>query len=257
MIAGRGFSDRDDDNSARVAVVNQTLARTLWSDDSAIGKRISAKGQLLEIVGVVRDIKGRNLFEAPGPLLYTPLLQAYQPSVVLHVRTSVPPASLAAALRREVHALDNDLPLYAVTAMDDHVAATLTPQRLLAFLIGGFGVLALLLAAIGLYGLLAYTVTERTQEIGVRMALGARKADVLQLFVTNGMKLAVAGALLGSLTAVAVTPLMRSLLFGVSPLDPLTLMVVPVLLLVVALVACSVPAQRAARADPKIALRYE
>ena len=257
LVAGRGFSDTDDDKGPRVAILNQRLARILWPGESPLGKRVSFQGQSMDVVGVVRDIKGRNLFEPPGPMLYRPMLQSYQPNVVLHVRTAVAPVSLVALLRHEVYALDRALPVYAVTPLDDHVTATLTPQRLLAYLISGFGVLALLLATIGLYGLLAYAVTERTQEIGIRMALGAHKGDVVRLFMAGGMKLALSGVILGSVAAFGVTPLMKSVLFGISPLDPLTWLAVPVLLLLAALVACSVPAHRAARADPKIALRYE
>jgi len=257
LVAGRRFSDADDERAPRVAILNQELARILWPGDSPIGKRVSFKGLSMDVIGVVRDIKGRDLLGPPGPMLYVPLFQASQPNVVLHIRTAVSPTSVISALRREVSALDKDLPVYALTTLDEHVRATLTPQRLLAYLIGGFGVLALLLSAIGLYGLLAYAVTERTPEIGIRMALGAHKGDVMRLFVVGGMKLALAGVVLGSIAAFGVTPLMKSLLFGISPLDPLTLIVVPVLLLLAALVACSVPAHRAARADPKIALRYE
>ena len=137
------------------------------------------------------------------------------------------------------------------------MTATLTPQRLLAYLVTGFGVLALVLAAIGLYALLAYTVSERTQEIGIRMALGAQKRDVMRLFVTWGIRLAIAGIAVGLAGAAGLTQLMKSLLFGVSPLDPLTLTTMPVLLFAAALLACCIPAYRAARADPKIALRYE
>jgi macrolide transport system ATP-binding/permease protein len=257
LVAGRQFAESDDGTGAKVAILNQTLARILWPSDNPIGKRIDMKGTSVEIVGMVRDIKGRNLFEPPGPILYLPLSQSYKANVVLHVRTAVSPTSIVPALRREVHALDKDLPLYGITAMDEHVTATLTPQRLLAYLVGGFGMLALLLAAIGLYGLLSYTVAERTPEIGIRMALGACRSDVMQLFVGGGMKLALWGVLVGSLAAAAVTPLMKNLLFGVGPLDPLTLVVAPTLLLCVALAACSLPAHRAARADPKVALRYE
>ena len=152
-------------------------------------------------------------------------------------------------MRQEVQSLDKSLPVYAVRTMEEHVTATLTPQRLLAFLIGGFAALALLLAAIGLYGVLAYTVTERTTEIGIRMAIGARKADVMRLLVGNGMKLALSGVVIGSLAAVLVTPLMRNLLFGVGPLDPLTLVVVPIVLGLCAFAACWLPAHRAASAD--------
>jgi predicted permease len=257
LVAGRSFSDTDDERAPRVAILNQRLAHILWPGENPIGKRVSLKGPSMEVIGVVRDIKGRDLFEPPGPMLYLPLSQSYKSNVVLHVRAAVAPASLVSALRHEVYALDKDLPVYAITTLDQHVRATLTPQRLLAYLISGFGLLALLLSAIGLYGLLAYSVTERTPEIGIRMALGAQKTDVMRLFVTGGMKLALAGVVIGSITAIGVAPLMKSLLFGISPLDPLTLIVVPALLLLAALVACSVPAHRAARADPKIALRYE
>jgi ABC-type antimicrobial peptide transport system permease subunit len=165
--------------------------------------------------------------------------------------------SLVADVRRQLHELDKDLALYSVAALTDHVSATLTPQRLLAYLVGGFGMLALLLAAVGLYGLVAYTVTARTSEIGIRMALGARRSDVVGLFVGGGMKLAIAGVILGAIAASGVTPLMRNLLFGVSPLDPQTLIVVSVALLAVTLAASSLPAQRAARSDPKLALRCD
>ena len=257
LVDGRQFTDRDNEKAPPVVILNQTLARVLWPGESPIGKRLTTKGQSLDVIGMVRDIKGRSLFEPASPILYLPLYQWDQPNVVLHLRTAVSPASLVATVRQEVRALDQDLPLYAVRTMDEHVTATLTPQRLLAYLIGGFGTLALLLAGIGLYGLLAYAVTERTPEIGVRMALGANKADVMGLFVAGGMKLAVLGIIVGAGAAFGVTPLMNSLLFGISPLDPLTFIVVPVLLLSTALVACLVPAHRAARADPKVALRYE
>ena len=256
-IAGRVFSATDDQNAPRVAILNQTLARTLWPDQNPIGRRVSMKGQSLEIVGVVRDIKGRNLLDAPGPMLYVPLWQSYQPNVVLHVRTSAVPISLVADVRRQLHELDKDLAVYGVAALSDHVSATLTPQRLLAYLVGGFGVLALLLAAVGLYGLVAYTVTARTSEIGIRMALGARKTDVVGLFVGGGMKLAIAGVVLGVIVASGVTPLMRSLFFGVTPLDAVTLIIVSLLLLAVTFAASLLPARRAARSDPKLALRCE
>lgn len=257
LVAGRLFSDGDDAQAPRVAIVNQTLARILWPGDNPLGKGVTIKGWSAEVIGVVRDIKGRDLLQPPGPMLYQPLFQSYHRNVVLHVRTAVAPASLAGVLRQAISALDKDLPIYAVRTLDEHVTATLTPQRLLAYLIGGFGVLALLLAAVGLYGLLAYEVTERTPEVGIRMALGAHHGDVMRLFVGGGMKLALAGVVLGSIAAFGVTPLMQNLLFGVSPLDPLTWSVAPALLLLAGLAASSVPAFRAARADPKTALRCE
>jgi ABC-type antimicrobial peptide transport system permease subunit len=190
-------------------------------------------------------------------MFYLPLSQSYEPNLVLHVRTKVPPAQVIPVLRREVQALDTDLPVYSVKGLDEHVTATLTPQRLLARLISGFGMLALLLAGIGMYGLLAHIVSERTSEIGLRMALGADHRDVVRQFVTRGMKLALSGVALGLAVASGVTPLVKSLLFGVTPLDPLTLTMVPLVLILTALIACYVPARRAAMVDPKAALRYD
>lgn len=257
LLAGRQFSSHDDEQLPKVAILNQRLARIMWPDESPLGRRLTFKGQAVEVVGVVRDIKGRNLFEAPGPMLYLPLMQYYEPSAVLHLRGRVPPGQLVTLLRATVQALDEDLPVYGIKTLDEHVTATLTPQRLLAHVISGFGALALLLAGIGLYGLMAHTVTERTSEIGIRMALGARTNDVMRLFVTRGMTLALSGVGLGLAAAAGLAPLMKSLLFGVSPLDPLTLTLVPVVLLLAALMASYVPAHRASRSDPKLALRQE
>jgi predicted permease len=257
LVAGRPFSSHDDEHLPGVTILNQRLARILWPDESPLGHRLTFKGQPLEVIGVVRDIKGRNLLEAPGPMFYLPLLQSYEAITVLHLRSRIPPGQLVALLRSTVQALDQDLPVYGIKTLDEHVTATLTPQRLLAHVISGFGALALLLAGIGLYGLMAHTVTERTAEIGIRMALGARTHDVMRLFVTRGMTLALSGVGLGLAAAAGLTPLMKSLLFGVGPLDPLTLTVVPVVLLVASLAASYIPAHRAARADPKVALRQE
>jgi macrolide transport system ATP-binding/permease protein len=257
LLLGRPFSTRDDQASVKVGILNQTLAAFLWPGESPLGRRITYRGSAVDIIGVVRDIKGRNLFEPPDRILYLPLLQYYQPNPVLHVRTSVTPRTLFAPLQREIAALDKDLPVYAVKTLEEHLSATLTPQRLLAHLVTGFAGLALLLSAIGLYALLAYTVSERTQEIGVRMALGARKGDVVRLFVGWGAKLTLAGACIGLAAASTLTPLMKSLLFGVSPLDPVTLIAMPVVLCLMAMLACCLPAYRATRADPKVALRYE
>ena len=257
LLLGRQFSDHDDAQSPKVAILNQTLARIMWPDGRVLGQRLTFKGQTIEIVGVVRDIKGRNLFESPGPMFYVPLLQDYEPNVIVHLRTRVPPAQVVAGLRREVQILDKDLPVYRVKALDEHVTATLTPQRLLAHLISSLGVLALLLSGIGMYGLLAHIVSERTPEIGLRMALGASTRDVVRLFVTRGMRLALSGVVIGLAAAAALTHLIKSLLYGVSPLDPLTMTLVPLMLVVTAFMACYVPARRAATGDPKAALRYD
>jgi predicted permease len=262
LLQGRRFSDHDDEQAPQVAVINQTLAGRLWPNEDPLGKRLTWSSgpdarHTVEVIGVARDIKGRNLFEPPGPMLYLPLLQNYQPSTILHLRTSVKPEQLIEPLRREVRALDRNLPVYRIQPLADHLAATLTPQRLLAHLITSFGLLALLLAAIGLYGLLAYTVAQLTPEIGLRMALGAQKGAVLQLVVARGMKLAALGIGLGLAGAFGLTRLLRGLLFGVSPLDPATFAMTGLLLIVVALLACYIPARRAAKVDPMVALRCE
>ena len=189
--------------------------------------------------------------------IYLPLSQHYQASTVIHVRAGVPPPQLVTSLRREVAALDRDLPVYSIRPLDEHLTATLTPQRLLAYLISAFGLLALLLAAIGLYGLLSSTVTERTPEIGIRTALGAPQGAVRRLIVAPGMRLALSGVGLGLIAAFGLTRLMEALLFGVSPLDPLTFIAAALLLALVAWAACDIPARRASTVDPKAALRYE
>jgi predicted permease len=257
LVAGRQFGDADNEHAPRVTIVNQRLARMMWPDQSPIGQRLTYKADTLEVVGVARDIKGRNLFEPPGPMMYLPLSQYYQRAVVVHVRGPAAIPALAAAVDREVHALDPDLPVYSVKALDEHVFATLTPQRLLAYLISAFGVLALVLTGVGLYGLLSYTVTERTPEIGIRMALGATKKEIVSLFLSQGLRLTLVGMALGLAAAASLTRLMRSILFGVTPLDPPTLVSVAMLLITAASVACYVPACRAARSDPNSALREE
>ena len=257
ILAGRGLSDLDDSTRPFVAIVNETLAERMWPDASPLGKRFIFKGRTVEVIGLARDIKGRDLFERPGPMMYLPIAQDYHPTTVLHIRAGVTPTQLIPGLRREVQALDPHLPIYNVKALGEHVAATLTPQRLLAYLMTSLSLLALVLAGIGLYGLMSYTVTERTAEIGIRMALGARKQEVVRLFVARGVTLAVAGIVVGLIGAFSVTRLMKGLLFGVSPIDPLTFALVPLVLLAAALMACYIPVRWAASADPKAALRCE
>jgi predicted permease len=262
MLLGRQFSEHDDEGAPQVAIINQTLASRTWPNENPLGKRLTWMAgpetrHTVEIIGLARDIKGRNLFEPAEPMLYLPLLQNYQARMILHLRTSVEPDQMAAALRLAVSGLDRNLPVYSIQPLNEHVRATLTPQRLLAHLITSIGLLALLLAGIGLYGLLAYTVAQRTPEIGIRMALGAQTGAVLRLVVAQGMKQALLGVGLGLVATFSLTRLMKGLLFGVSALDPLTFLTAPLLLVSVALLACFIPARRATKVDPLIALRSE
>lgn len=262
LMSGRRFSDRDDVNSAKVTIINETLARKLWPNENPLGKRFNFKAGpnemvSAEVIGVARDARGRNLFESGGPMFYLPLFQHYQSGIVFHVRSVLDPEQLATVVRREIRALDSNLPLYDVKTLAGHVDATLTPQRLLATLISGFGVIALLLAGAGLYGLLSFSVAQRTPEIGVRMALGARAADVVTLILREGMSLAMLGGLLGLVLAFALTRWVASWLYGVSAVDPLSFAAALLMLLTIALAACWFPARRATRVDPIRALRSE
>ncbi|MGH9755408.1 MAG: FtsX-like permease family protein [Blastocatellia bacterium] len=265
LLAGRHFNERDDAASPRVAIISETLQRRAWPNENPIGKRFSMGDSIdgsgympmFEVIGVARDITLRHLFDPAGPAVYFPLLQNYHAGIVLHLRSTANPEQLTAAVRREVGALDLNLPVYRMALLEDHFTAALTPQRLLTQLISGFGLLALALAGAGLYGSLAYSVAQRTQEIGLRIALGARSRDVLKLVVLDGMKLTLLGLIIGLPASYGLTKLMKSYLYGVSLTDPLTFAVISATLLAVALFACYAPARRAASVDPMVALRCE
>ena len=259
FVRGRDFNDRDTASSPGVIIVNETLARRLAPDGNALGKRLrmDSQGDYLEVVGVVRDAKYDQLAERPVFFGYRPLSQRYRGAMTLHVRTTSDPLAAVNQVRAEVRALDANLPLTNVVTMQEHMRLLLAPARLLALLSSALGVLALLLAAIGLYGVMAYVVGSRTREIGIRMALGAQTSGVRRLVIGQGLKLALIGIALGLLAAFGLTRVLQSVLYGVSANDPLTFMGVAVLWLAVALLACYVPARRATRVDPLVALRYE
>ncbi|MBO0858643.1 MAG: ABC transporter permease [Chloracidobacterium sp.] len=265
LLVGRQFNESDDARAPRVAIINETLQRLAWPDENPLGKLFSMGNPTdgggymprVKVIGVARDIKGSDPLAPAGPMVYFPLLQNYSPGVVLHLRSTINPKQLAAAVRREVGALDPNLPVYRVALLEDHFTAALTPQRLLAKLISGFGLLALALAGAGLYGSLAYSVSQRTQDIGLRIALGARSGDVLRIVVFDGMKLTVIGLAIGLPASYGLTKLMKSYLYGVSLTDPLTFAVISASLLAVTLAACYAPARRATKVDPMIALRCE
>lgn len=259
LVRGRDFNDSDTASSTPVVIVNETLAQRLAPDGNAIGKRLrmDSQGAYLEVVGVARDIKYHQLAEAPLFFGYRPLSQRYRSVLTLHVSTAGDPGSLIGQVRSEVKTLDPDLPLTDVKTMQEHMRLPLAPAKLFASLSSAFAVLAMLLTAIGLYGVMAYVVGSRTREIGIRMALGAQIGGVRKLIIGQGMRLALTGIALGLIAAFAATRVLTSLLYGVSATDPITFIGVAVLLAGVALFACYIPAQRATKVDPLDALRYE
>jgi predicted permease len=264
LLHGREFSQQDRPDAERVAIVNETFVRRLIPDaaspEFALGRRVSfhgAGGPFVKIVGVARDGKYFNIYEEPRSFIWSPLSQRYNSSATLVVRTAGDPGTAVAAVRDAVRTLDLNLPLYEVKSLTEHMSLALFPGRIAATVLSGFGLVALVLSAIGIYGVTSYSVAQRTREIGIRMALGARLADVLRLVVGNGLKLMAIGVGLGLLGAYALTRALTSLLGGVSPTDPATFIVVSLLLVAVAVLATYVPARRATKVDPLVALRYE
>jgi putative ABC transport system permease protein len=260
---GRDFTDLDDDGRKLVAIVNRSLARRLWPGERALGRRLqlggptnfAGGGQLLEIVGIVEDGKYASFNDDGALAVYRPLRQSYSGATTVVARTAGGVAAAIAAVRAAVHDLDPNMPLGSARSFEQRLTVPLLPARVAALALGSFGALALVLAAIGLYGVMSYSVSSRTHEIGVRMALGAARGDVLGMIVGEGSRLAAIGIVAGIGLALVFTRLMRALLFGISPTDPLTYAAVAAALFAVALVACWVPARRALRTNPLEALR--
>ena len=263
LAAGRDFTSQDDASAPRVAIVNEKLAQRLWPAQGALGRRIewpSIQGPPrppIEIIGVAKNTKYRSLLVDPPPVIYLPLSQNYDGRETLLVRTAGDPASAVPALRGVVAKINPDLPVYGVKSMSEQVADSLWQQRMAAVLIGSFGAVALILAAIGLYGVISRWVAQRTHEIGVRMALGANSRNILGLVVGKGMAVALLGVVFGALAAQGATRAMSSLLYGVSANDATTLAAVSLLLGGVAVIASYLPARRATKVDPIVALRDE
>jgi predicted permease len=235
------------------------MARTYWPNESAIGHRVKSGGSTAwrNIVGVVADIKNGGLERTTGTELYFPFTQVPQRTSYLVIRTSGDPMSIANSVRTEIRNLDRALPIANVRTLDDVMNTARSRPRFLTLLLTLFSSLSLTLAALGIYGVISYSVAQRTNEIGIRMALGAQSADVLRLVGITGVRLAVAGIAIGAIGALALTRTMSGLLFGVSSIDPATFVLMAVALGLVTLVACYIPARRAAKVDPLIALRYE
>jgi len=261
LLGGRTFTDRDDANAAPVAIISEATARYFWPGQDVIGKHIrGACGDdktWCQVVGVVGDLKQHHLEQASRMAVYTPFSQDPWAFFALAVRTRLEPASAASAVEAAIHSVDPDEPVYNVRSMRDVEAASLSPQRLQIALIGLFAALALVLACMGIYGVMAYSVAQRTSEVGVRMALGAQAGNVLRLVLGEGLRLAVLGAAIGLAGSFFATRLLAGMLFGVAPSDPLTFASVALVLMAVAMVACYIPAWRATRVDPLVALRHE
>ena len=264
ILQGRDFNDQDQEKTEAVAIVNETFVRRLMPElqnmSEAVGKRFSFGGPerpFRRIVGVAKDGKYFNIAEDPRSFVWRPMSQDYSSSGILLVRTKGNPDPLFGPIRSQVQALDPNLPLFEVKTLNVHMKLALFPSRVAATVLGVFGLVALMLAAIGVYGITSYAVAQRTHEIGVRLALGAQLGDVLRLVLRQGLKLTIIGAALGLLGAYIATRAITSVLYGVSATDPLTFVSVSGLLILVALIASYVPARRATKVEPLVALRNE
>jgi putative ABC transport system permease protein len=261
ILDGRDFTYLDDDAAPRVAIVNETLARRFWPGKSAVGQRLRPYGpganvrDVIEVVGVVRDSKYVTVGEAPRPFLYRPLAQAYTPRVTMLVRSAGMPTSVLSTLKQEVRALDPALAVFNIATLTEAISVSLLPARIAGSLLGGLGMLALALAALGIYGVLSFLVRSRTREIGIRVAVGARPSAVVMMVVRQAMTWTGGGALIGIALAVVLTRFLETFLYGTSPTDPLTFGGVTLLLALVACIAALIPAVRASRLDPLVALR--
>jgi putative ABC transport system permease protein len=256
---GRDFEESDNEKAPNVVVINESMATRFWPDQDAVGKRFKFFGDenYRQVVGVARDSKYNSLTEERRPFVYVPLQQTYDPRLNLYVRSDGDPHTIVAALRSEVQSLDPTLSPLNIETLEERVHQSLTGQRMQATLLSVFGMLALVLASIGLYGVMSYSVAQRTREIGIRMAIGAQRNDVLRLVLKQGAVLVAIGLVLGIVISFLLTGTLSSLFFGISAFDPFAFIVTSVLLSGVALFATYVPALRAAKIDPTIALKYE
>jgi len=259
LQAGRGFSRADGPHAPPVMLVNETMARKFFGGNP-VGRAVhigNADNEAVTVVGVVGDVKHDGLGALSTAQMYQPLSQQPPSEMAFALRSEIDPAGLIASVKREVGALDANLPIFDTNTMTSILSSAIAPQRSSAILLLIFAAMAMALAAIGMYGLISFSVSQRTQEIGMRMVLGATRADVLRLIVAQGLRLTIAGLAIGVVAAFALTRLLTRMLFGIGPLDPLTYGAIPVLLALVALLACYLPARRAVRVEPMEALRYE
>ena len=261
LVTGRNFTDLDTYQTQPVAAIDQTLARQYWPNENPIGQLLKfgfGRGlQGVTIVGVAGDIKSDG-FEAPSvPHIYVPLGQFAPVNAVVFLRSTTDSASLGEAVRHQVEAADANVPVHSISTMDQIIARSVADRRFALELLGVFAAVALLLAAVGIYGVMSYSFSQRTHEVGVRVALGAQRLDILRMALAEGMRVVVIGLASGLVGAAIVTRVFRSMLFGIGPADPVTFVCVSAILAAVALFACYIPAQRATRVDPLVALREE
>jgi predicted permease len=258
LRAGREFSEHDRSESRKVIIVNETMARRLWPDRDAVNQIAMIGREEWQVVGVVGDVRHSALEEASGLEMYFPMAQQHDwGSMDLVVRASVPLQPLVPGVRGALRSLDPDLPNSDFQPLEEVVDRAVSPRRFVTVLLGGFSFLALILACLGIYGVISYSVSQRTNELGIRLALGASLSAILRLIITEGVQLVLVGLVAGLVAAFALTRLLSSLLFGISTTDPLTFLGIAALLMVIALLACYIPARRATKVDPMIALRYE
>jgi predicted permease len=265
LLSGRDVAHTDTRQSPNVVVINEVFARRHFAGENPIGHRLRLQGQErdpLLIVGVVGNVRQLGLDQQPTPEVYVPLLQDplstdYQRSMTIVAWTKSDPGAIAGPLRAALTSVDKSLPVYAVKAMTEHLRDSLARRRFNLVLLSVFSGVALALAAVGIYGVISYGVTQRTHEIGIRMALGAQSRDVLKLVVRQAMLVVLGGVAIGLFASLALTRLMKSLLFNVGVTDPLTFAVIALLMTLIALLACLIPARRATKVDPLVALRYE
>jgi predicted permease len=255
LVSGREFSRADDEKAALVAIVNGTMAAQYWRGGNPIGERVQVKGRWMQVIGVAKDSKYESVREAPKPFFYVPLRQNFSRGAGLFIRTPLSAATMTTALAREVHALDGNLALFEVISLQEQLDRSTSPQLVAVTLVGVLGGLALLLSAIGLYGVMSYAVSQSTRELGLRMALGAGASNLLRLVLRRGLVLTAVGLAIGAAVSFGLTRLLGNLLYRVSPRDPLAFGSALVVMTMAALAACFLPAWRATRTDPARALR--
>jgi len=255
LLSGREFTRADDENASLVAIVNQTMAARYWRDQDPIDRRLQVKGRWVRVIGVAADSKYESMRESPKPFLYVPLLQDFVIGPALNIRTTQPLQSISAALLREVHALDGNLALYETITFQEQVDRSTSPQLVAVTLVSILGGLTLLLAAIGLYGVMSYSVAQANRELGLRMALGAGAANLFRRVISRGLRLTAVGVLCGAIAGLALTRLLGTLLYNVSPNDPLAFASAVAVMTIASVAACLLPAWRATRTDPARVLR--